>query len=498
MRNHPVKVLFIILFSEILLVGYSFFYFSTANPFIKEHIRFYTPASLLDFSEAGENVLADSMLQNYLANTVSDELILKRTNLSKIGPKKQNVFLINPEIASQDGRPCSKALDNFFRALLEEKDTAVVRIAHYGDSQLEGDRMSCVVRDKFHEKFGGSGVGYIPFQDIPPVSYIRKSSGNWAKNTVFHNRSRDHNYGLSGTKCRFHKYAVRQNDEAAQGDSAVSGDTLPEMPRMVYRNASVSLKMGSKYNYNTISFLYGRNEGTCIVNLYNTLTDDMIKSDTLLPCNTVCLHKLQLGAFLNIKIEFVADESPDFYGMYFDSNNGVQVDNYAIRGHSGDGLLLLSDDQLRQMLKLTNTKLVIFQYGANVVPYIHSEKVCEAIGDIYYRLFLKFKAAAPDISILVIGAGDMASGGEGGYASYKWLPRINEMQKNTALKAGCAYWDLFNMMGGANSILVWAKKNLAVTNGHFSAKGQNLVANEIVEALMIEYNNYIHRNKIIN
>jgi len=54
------------------------------------------------------------------------------------------------------------------------------------------------------------------------------------------------------------------------------------------------------------------------------------------------------------------------------------------------------------------------------------------------------------------------------------------------------------MMGGANSILVWAEKNMAVTNGHFSAKGQNVVANEIVEALMIEYNNYIHRKKIIN
>ena len=52
-------------------------------------------------------------------------------------------------------------------------------------------------------------------------------------------------------------------------------------------------------------------------------------------------------------------------------------------------------------------------------------------------------------------------------------------------------------MGGANSVLIWAKKNLAVTNGHFSSKGQQVVANEIVEALMTEYNKFIYQRPII-
>ncbi|HNW70557.1 MAG TPA: hypothetical protein PKI01_09160, partial [Bacteroidales bacterium] len=247
-----------------------------------------------------------------------------------------------------------------------------------------------------------------------------------------------------------------------------------------------------KYNYNTISYLYGENKGNCIVNIYNNATDDMIKSDTLPPCNTVSLHKEYIGPFLNIRVEFIADESPDFYGMYFDSDHGVQVDNYAIRGHSGDGLALINDDQLKKMLKQTNTRLVIFQYGANMVPYVRSEKACEWLGKIYYDLFMKFKKANPELSILVIGAGDMAHGSEGKLCSYSWLPKITATQKQAALKAGCAYWDLYSMMGGANSILTWADKNLAVTNGHFSSKGQEIVANELVEALMIEFNNYTH------
>ena len=91
----------------------------------------------------------------------------------------------------------------------------------------------------------------------------------------------------------------------------------------------------------------------------------------------------------------------------------------------------------------------------------------------------------------------MAKESEGEVASYPWLPKITAAQKRAALKAGCAYWDLFSMMGGLNSIIAWSDKNMAVTNGHFSEKGQKIVANEMVEALMIEYNLFLHRQKVI-
>jgi hypothetical protein len=43
--------------------------------------------------------------------------------------------------------------------------------------------------------------------------------------------------------------------------------------------------------------------------------------------------------------------------------------------------------------------------------------------------------------------------------------------------------------------LVWTNKKLAVTNGHFSAKGQEIIANELVDALLVEYNNYLHKTR---
>jgi len=490
MRNKPFEVLIIILISELLLVGYSFYYKSTGTAFIKENVRFLSPDKLADFSLKDANKNADSLLKNYLSNTLSDDKIIKRTNLSKIGPKKQNAFLVNP--VTENG----SALDNFFKSLLHQKDSTTVRIAHYGDSQLEGDRMSYIVREKFHEKFGGSGIGYVPLKDLSPVSYVRKSSGNWAKYTVFHDRSSKNDYGISGAVFRFSKFSVHQSDDADNDTSSSKKDTHQITGGKPFYNASVSMKMGSQYAYNSVSILYGHATDKCIVNYYDNASGERVKTDTLAACTKVCMHKTQLGGYLNVKVEFAADNSPDFYGMYFDSGKGVQVDNYAIRGHSGDGLMMINDDELTQMLDLSNTKLVIFQYGANVVPYIHSDEACEWISGIYYKLFMKFKKAKPDISILVIGAGDMAKGGEGSYSSYPWLPKITEAQKRAALKAGCAYWDLFNMMGGLNSIITWTDKKLAVTNGHFSEKGQKIIANELVEALMVEYNIYVHKQRM--
>ncbi|MCK9613706.1 MAG: hypothetical protein PHR81_09720 [Bacteroidales bacterium] len=489
MYKKPVIALLIIIFINIMLLGYSMLYSYTDNLWVKKNIRFLTLAKIFSFTDDETNVAADSLLQAYLSNTVSNDSILRRDNISKIGPKKQNIFLYNPEVGDE------RALDNFFEHILLKKDSLVIRIAHYGDSQLEGDRMSYVIRQKMHKKFGGSGIGYVPMKDLAPVSYIRKNSRNWKRYTVFHDKYNTNFYGLSGTVCLFTKYAVMQEEESDSLKTNIPETEPAENDVAVYYNAHVIVKAGTKYSYNNISFLYGNTDEKCVVNFYDNNNGTKITTDTLTPSRGVCMHKTNIGNVLNIKIEFLADQSPDFYGMYFDSYHGVQVDNYAIRGHSGDGLLMIDDNHLAKMLQITNTKLIIFQYGANAVPYIRSEKVCDAIGDIYYKLFMKFKKAAPDISILVIGAGDMASGGDGGYTSYRWLPKINEMQKNAAFKAGCAYWDLFNMMGGANSILVWTKRNLAVTNGHFSAQGQEIVANEIVEALMIEYNNYIHQKK---
>jgi hypothetical protein len=492
MNNRVREAIYIILASEILLIAYSLLINNFDIPVLSSNLKIMPLRKIFDFEQTNHNKTADSLLTKYLLDTTQNEKIFKRTSLSIIGPKKQNLFLTNPN--SEGKTP----LDNFFKAMLAQKDSCVVRIAHYGDSQLEGDRMSWIVRKKFHEKFGGSGLGYVPLKDLTPISYIRKSSGNWAKHTVFKDRSSKNNYGISGAVFRFGKYAVHQSDEdsASKGESENANAINKSSVKGPYSNATVVVQTTEKYSYHNISVLYGNSESNCIMNLYDIKSGEKVFSDTLPPSLDANMIKHTVSSpIYNLKIEFISDNSPDFYGIYLDDKSGVQVDNYAIRGHSGDGLMMIKDDQLGKMIKLLNTKLVIFQYGANVVPYVKSEKACEWLEDLYYKLFMKFRRAAPDISILVIGSGDMAYENEGEYKSYSYLPKINQAERNAALKSGCAYLDLFNLMGGLNSILVWTEKRLAVTNGHFSNKGQEIIANELVNSLLIEYNMYLHKQR---
>ena len=42
------------------------------------------------------------------------------------------------------------------------KGARPVRVLHYGDSQLEGDRITSYLRNKFQLKWGGGGTGLVP------------------------------------------------------------------------------------------------------------------------------------------------------------------------------------------------------------------------------------------------------------------------------------------------------------------------------------------------
>ncbi len=61
-----------------------------------------------------------------------------------------------------------------------------VRILYYGDSQVEGDRVTSLLRKQLREEGGGTGPGLI--SPVMPVmytrSYVVRSSSNWKRYTL--------------------------------------------------------------------------------------------------------------------------------------------------------------------------------------------------------------------------------------------------------------------------------------------------------------------------
>ena len=54
---------------------------------------------------------------------------------------------------------------NSFFAALDDAGQRRMRIVHYGDSQIEEDRISRVLRDSLQTRFGGGGPGLLPVLD---------------------------------------------------------------------------------------------------------------------------------------------------------------------------------------------------------------------------------------------------------------------------------------------------------------------------------------------
>lgn len=488
MRNKWPEAFAIIILINLLLAGFSLMS-GVSFPLPSGDllsIKFPNPDQLLDFRFTNTNIAADSLIEKYITD---DSLVNKRRMLSDIGPKKSNEFFTNPENDS------IFALDNFFSSLSAPKDSGMIRIAHYGDSQLEGDRITCYLRTYFQQKFGGSGIGYVPFEDIAnSASYVRYSSPNWIRYTVFHGRYNSGYYGLSGSVFKFCKYAIRRNPKDTLKTASVN-DSARTTKNRIYNSATVTINLGAHVSYARASLMYGKTTKGCKMNVYNGSGEKII-SDTLPAAEDFTLYPLTFNSLPHtLKFEFSGTTSPDFYGLLVDGNNGVQVDNYAIRGHSGNGLLLINPTYLAQQLKSLKTKLVILQYGANVVPSARSKQVCESLEKMYYSIFMRFKSAVPGISVLVIGAGDMSTKFNGEYQSYPMLPNVVEAQKKAALRAGCAFWNLYEAMGGQNSINTWVRKGLASQDGHFTHKGQALIGKELFNTIMTEYNQYLYKQR---
>ena len=55
--------------------------------------------------------------------------------------------------------------DELFAAL-EQAEEKPVRIVHYGDSQIEDDRLTGTIRERLQERFGGNGPGMMPARKL--------------------------------------------------------------------------------------------------------------------------------------------------------------------------------------------------------------------------------------------------------------------------------------------------------------------------------------------
>lgn len=384
----------------------------------------------------------------------------------------------------------STILQTFFKKLDVAKKKRV-RILHYGDSQIEGDRITGYLRNRFQRRFGGSGPGLMPAVPAPAesASIVHSASNNWRTYSAYYKKDTilpHRKFGIEGSFARFTDY---------YSDSTVIDSEIKKA--WIEFNRS-GMAYSSVNNFTQCRIFYGNYNESGIVKGF--INDSLIWfEEPKITDKTNTINWSFTKAPKNFRIEFESIESPDIYGISLDATNGVAVDNIPFRGSSGTEFSKINYTQFKQMASFINSGLIILEFGVNIVPY--QTKSYSFYKRALTRELKYLKKVYKNTPILVIGVSDMSHRKGNYYESYPNIEKILEAQRLAAMDANCAFWDLYNAMGGKNSMPGWvfAEPSLARKDFiHFNRKGGHIVAQMLFNSLMNEYERYKLDNIIVS
>lgn len=355
-------------------------------------------------------------------------------------------------------------LKYFFDALKDSKSKKV-RVAHFGDSLIEGDVMTQDIREIFQKKFGGNGAGFVSINTDD--SKMRKTtkltfSSDWKEASIFKRNPNKWPFGIN---------------------AAVFVPSDNSWVKYEVSNFSKTLK-----NFNTARLFY--TNGDKNANIKYTFSGSSQQTAKMDAGNNVKELVMKTGsAATSLKIDFENAKNSFFFGVSLENGNGVYVDNIPIKGNSGVSLVDIQQNVLKDFGNIMNYKLIIISFGLNVLSpehqdYVWYEKKMEKV--INY-----FKQAFPNTSILIVSVGDKGIKKGTEFITDPAIPLLLTAQKNVAAKTNVAYWSLFDAMGGTNSISSWVNAGPPLVfkdYAHLTYEGGSKVAELLTNALLNEYN----------
>lgn len=441
-----------------------------------------------DSLELTNTIDINSAQDSLLANATSDSLgkVIKQKIASLQIPNNTVRDTSNHLITTIQYKNGNKsALNSFFQALNNiHKEPKSIRILHYGDSQIEGDRFSSFLRLKLQHLFGGEGPGLISFMPVAPsVSNKISWSDSWSRYPVFSGkdkRVKHSNFGAMAHFTRFNNYSTITDTTAVKS---------------AWIKIVTSKNGGGKVtDFKKMKLFYGGAQTKTEVELYENGT--LNNSDSLVKGGSFNIKEFNLTqpALLH-ELKFKGKDSPDFYGISLEGEKGVMLDNFGLRGSSGTFFNQINFSQLKNFYDYLNTKLIILQFGGNAIPAIKSKQEADNYGSYLKYQILIVKKLAPQASILVIGPADMSVKEGAEYVTHPQLENTRDAIKKAAFDTDCAFFDMYNCMGGKNSMVTWVEQGIAAKDYiHFSSEGARKIAVLLYSSLMSDFKEYTKKN----
>jgi lysophospholipase L1-like esterase len=364
----------------------------------------------------------------------------------------------------------NKVWNQFFKKLDNQYSNGEdkINILHFGGSHIQADIWSNRMRTNFQHSspYCNSGRGFIfPFRLIKsngsPV-IISSHTGRWKgyRNSVNHHHGP---FGLMGARAELL-------------------DTLSNI-NIWHKNP-----LSNYDSFNSIDVFFTDSSNNFEIKI---IVDSNIKIDYKRDKGHIKFKLSRLVDSLTIQIYRKKDipSNFSFFGLLLDNeNNGISYHSIGVNGASVKSYLRCID--FEQQLSLIQPDLVIFSIGINDAYEEDFSK--ESFYNNYDTLIQKIKSINPNTAILLTTNNDS-------YYMRKYPNKraleVREKMLQLAQNKDLALWDMFQVMGGLNSIKDWQKNKLAKNDLiHLTYDGYNLIGDLLFEAFMKSFINYIENN----
>ncbi len=443
----PYKTLLILLVFMVLLYGPSLFQFESIHPGGSVSINLPQIDKLL-------NPLA---LKSNSHKALPDTLILSVPEPDPIDSGALNII----EMPDSSG---------IYTSLIDSLASGdkQIRIMYYGDSQMEGDRITDYLRKILRDEIGGSGPGLLSPTMLVPytrTAYIRSSS-NWESYDYRSTADNEIEHSDFGPLLSISRFKSKDIDTTRAWISVTPSGTADRYAK----------------DYDLLRIFYGRLRDSLRIDIKEDKR--MVYSGWLSPVDEISEFSFDLTSPSSIEIIFSGVSSPDLYGLSIESDSGIVIDNIPLRGSAGMEFTRVGEENLRKSYSIIDPDLIILHFGLNVVLNIKDDY--SYYEENIYRQIEQLKKIYPETLILLIGVTDMAREDESGIHSYPNIPLIIDAQRKAASRSGVLFWDSWLNMGGEDAIVEWRKNDPPLASNdytHISYEGGHKMGDLMYKAI---------------
>ncbi len=316
---------------------------------------------------------------------------------------------------------------------------AVTRVLHYGDSPVTADSITADVRALLQQHFGDAGHGFVLVAK-PWAWYghrgVDVQGKGWQIAAATQTRARDGFHGLGGV--------------------SFEGGT----------GASSRLQLAEDHATIEVQFLRQPGGGVLTVEAAGQMLGSV---ETEGPAKEPGYQTFPLPAGART-IQLSVQRGPvRLFGVSFERNTpGVIYNSLGLNGGQVQAVVRYFDKpQWAEELQHQHPDLVVINYGTN--ESIYADYIERYYPGELRQVIARVKAAVPGASVLIMSPMDRGQrGADARITTVPSLPRLVDIQRQTALEMNCAFFNTFQAMGGEGTMARWYDSQPRLVSADFT------------------------------